>query len=84
MISKRARDIPPFMVMDVLEKAQGMERSGISVIHLEVGEPDFDTPPCVIEALTRAMDEGHTHYTHSLGLWNSGRPSAGTIPRHTG
>jgi (5-formylfuran-3-yl)methyl phosphate transaminase len=68
MISKRARDIPPFVVMDVLEKAQGMERSGISVIHLEVGEPDFDVPACVIEAHNRAMTDGHTHYTHSLGI----------------
>ena len=68
LISKRAQDIPPFVVMDVLEKAQGMERSGISVIHLEVGEPDFDVPACVTEALNRAMIDGHTHYTHSLGL----------------
>lgn len=67
-ISRRARDIPPFVVMDVLEKAQGMERNGISVIHLEVGEPDFDVPDCVIEALNRAMADGHTHYTHSLGI----------------
>lgn len=68
MISKRAQDIPPFVVMDVLEKAQGMERIGISVIHLEVGEPDFDAPACVTEALTRALADGHTHYTHSLGI----------------
>ncbi len=45
-----------------------MERQGIDVIHLEVGEPDFDTPRCIKEAACRALDEGHTHYTHSLGL----------------
>jgi len=68
MISRRARDIPPFVVMDVLEKAQEMERIGRSVVHLEVGEPDFDVPACVTEALTRAVADGHTHYTHSLGI----------------
>ena len=45
-----------------------MEREGIHVIHLEVGEPDFDTPQCVKEAACRALNEGYTHYTHSLGL----------------
>jgi aspartate/methionine/tyrosine aminotransferase len=68
MISNRAQDIPPFVVMDVLEKAQAMERRGVSVVHLEVGEPDFDVPPCVTDALARAVADGHTHYTHSLGI----------------
>jgi len=68
MISKRAQDISPFIVMDVLEKAQEFERMGERVIHLEVGEPDFDTPECIKEACLRAIREGKTHYTHSLGL----------------
>ena len=68
MISKKALDIPPFIVMDVLEKAQELERSGEHVIHLEVGEPDFDTPECISEAGYRAICDGKTHYTHSLGL----------------
>ncbi len=67
-ISERARSIPPFIVMDVLEKAQEFEKQGRSVIHLEVGEPDFDTPECIKEACFRAIREGKTHYTHSLGL----------------
>ena len=67
MIAKRAEDISPFIVMEVLEKAREMERRGINVIHLEVGEPDFDIPPAVKEATCRALDEGLTHYTHSLG-----------------
>jgi aspartate/methionine/tyrosine aminotransferase len=54
--------------MDVLEKAQEFERMGEKVIHLEVGEPDFDTPECINEACYRAICEGKTHYTHSLGL----------------
>jgi aspartate/methionine/tyrosine aminotransferase len=57
-----------FIVMDVLEKAQELERRGIEVVHLEVGEPDFDAPACVRAAVCRALEDGHTHYTHSLGL----------------
>jgi aspartate/methionine/tyrosine aminotransferase len=67
MIAKRAQEIKPFIVMDVLERAHAMECEGAHIIHLEVGEPDFDTPPCVKEAASQALEEGHTHYTHSLG-----------------
>jgi aspartate/methionine/tyrosine aminotransferase len=67
MITQKANDITPFIVMEVLEKAAEMERLGINVIHLEVGEPDFDVPPCVSEAVGKAFSEGRTHYTHSLG-----------------
>jgi aspartate/methionine/tyrosine aminotransferase len=68
MVSTKARQIPPFIVMDVLEKAQELERGGEEIIHLEVGEPDFDTPECISEAGYRAICDGKTHYTHSLGL----------------
>ncbi|MBN1663839.1 MAG: pyridoxal phosphate-dependent aminotransferase [Deltaproteobacteria bacterium] len=68
MITDRAKDIPPFIVMDVLEKAQEMERKGQRIIHLEVGEPDFDTPSCIKDACLKAMKDGKTHYTHSLGV----------------
>lgn len=67
MLSERAKQISPFIVMEVMEKAAEMERQGISVIHLEVGEPDFDVPKCVALAAQQAYDEGKTHYTHSLG-----------------
>ena len=69
MISKKAQEIPPFIVMDVMEKAQELERNGEHIIHLEVGEPDFDTPECINEGGYRAICEGKTHYTHSLGLY---------------
>lgn len=68
MISHRTKEMTPFIVMDVLEKAHEMERQGVHVIHLEVGEPDFDTPQCIKDAACRALDNGHTHYTHSLGM----------------
>jgi len=53
--------------MDVLERAQEMERAGESVIHLEVGEPDFNTPEAVKNSAIEALRRGDTHYTHSLG-----------------
>ena len=68
MISNRTKEMTPFIVMDVLERAHEMERQGIHVVHLEVGEPDFDTPRCIKEAACKALDNGHTHYTHSLGM----------------
>jgi aspartate/methionine/tyrosine aminotransferase len=68
MIGRRTEEIKPFIVMDVLEKAQALERAGASIIHLEVGEPDFDSPACVREAAARALERGDTHYTHSLGI----------------
>jgi aspartate/methionine/tyrosine aminotransferase len=68
MISSRAEKITSFIVMDVLEKAHEMEHNGIHIIHLEVGEPDFDVPACVREAVCKAVRDGRTHYTHSLGM----------------
>jgi len=53
--------------MEVMEKAAAMERESIKVVHLEVGEPDFDVPRCVSEAVSQACSEGLSHYTHSLG-----------------
>ncbi|MGE5485000.1 MAG: pyridoxal phosphate-dependent aminotransferase [Ignavibacteriales bacterium] len=68
IVSSLAREIPPFIAMDVLERAKALEREGVRVIHLEVGEPDFDTPEPVIEVAKRALASGQTHYTHSLGV----------------
>ncbi|MBW2035913.1 MAG: pyridoxal phosphate-dependent aminotransferase [Deltaproteobacteria bacterium] len=68
MISSRTQEIKPFIVMDVLEKAQSMEGAGTHIVHLEIGEPDFNTPLCIKNAAIRALEAGHTHYTHSLGL----------------
>jgi len=67
-VSLRAREIPPFIVMDVLEKAKEMEREGRHIIHLEIGEPDFDTPRAVKDAAMKAIAQGDTHYTPSLGI----------------
>jgi len=69
-ISRIGKEIPPFIVMDVLERAQELERQGEDIIHLEVGEPDFETPKCICERALEALRKGVTHYTHSLGAYN--------------
>jgi aspartate/methionine/tyrosine aminotransferase len=53
--------------MEVLEKAHELEAAGRDIVHLEIGEPDFDTPAPVKEAAIRALTDNDTHYTHSLG-----------------
>ncbi|HNX53984.1 MAG TPA: pyridoxal phosphate-dependent aminotransferase [Prolixibacteraceae bacterium] len=67
MISEKAQNISPFIVMEVLERASVLEKEGKNIIHLEVGEPDFDVPACVLHESEMAMKQGRTHYTHSLG-----------------
>jgi len=67
MVASKIQTISPFIVMEVLEKAETLEKQGINIIHLEVGEPDFDVPVSVREATCQAVKEGRTHYTHSLG-----------------
>jgi aspartate/methionine/tyrosine aminotransferase len=66
--SERAQNIPSFIVMDVLEKAHELEREGHHIIHLEIGEPDFPTPQIICEGAVKAIQDGLTHYTHSLGI----------------
>lgn len=68
MASKRTEEMTSFIVMDVLERACELECEGKDIVHLEVGEPDFDTPECVKEAAAKALRDGFTHYTHSLGM----------------
>jgi aspartate/methionine/tyrosine aminotransferase len=68
ILSKKSEDIPPFYVMEVLESAQALEAEGRCIIHLEVGEPDFPTPPHICEAACAAIARGSTKYTHSQGL----------------
>ena len=57
----------PFYVMDVLDRAKAMEAKGEDIVHLEVGEPDFDLHPLIEEAVRRAYAEKRTHYTDSAG-----------------
>jgi aspartate/methionine/tyrosine aminotransferase len=65
---KAVTEMSPFYAMDIFERAQELERQGQQIIHLEVGEPDFPTPNCIIKAAEKAIKEGKTHYTASVGL----------------
>jgi len=53
---------------EVLNKARALERQGKNIIHLEIGEPDFDTPGNVVESAVQALHKGWTHYGPSAGL----------------
>lgn len=68
MISRRASKFTSFIVMDVMAKAEELERQGENVIHMEVGEPDFPTPPVIMKAARDALSRNKTLYTHALGL----------------
>ena len=67
-VARRAREIAPFLAVEVADRAQELERQGADVIHLEFGEPDFETPPVVQEAAQKAIKDGRTKYAHSLGI----------------
>jgi aspartate/methionine/tyrosine aminotransferase len=68
MVSTRAKSVKSFMVMDVMARSEELEKAGEDVVHLEVGEPDFDTPEVIQRAAREAMQSGKTHYTHALGM----------------
>lgn len=67
-LPQRIRGIKPFLVMDILERARQLQAEGRDIIHLEVGEPDFDTPGVIVEAAKKALSNGETHYTTALGI----------------
>ena len=66
--ARRIREIEPFLAVEVAERAQELGRSGADVVHLEYGEPDFEAPAVIRAALEKAVREGRTRYTHSLGI----------------
>jgi aspartate/methionine/tyrosine aminotransferase len=66
--ARRAAEIEPFEVMDVLARAHALEAQGRHVVHMEIGEPDFTAPAPVVEAGVRALRDGRTAYTATLGL----------------
>jgi aspartate aminotransferase len=67
-LARRMSRLGTETAFEVLNKARALERQGKSIIHLEIGEPDFDTPANVIEAGVEALHSGWTHYGPSAGL----------------
>jgi aspartate/methionine/tyrosine aminotransferase len=67
-LAQRMSGIEPFHVMVLLARAKALEAEGRSIIHMEIGEPDFPTPRPVCEAGIRALEKGDMFYTPALGL----------------
>ena len=67
-LAPRTEEIEPFLAVEVFERAEELARRGADVVHLEFGEPDFETPEVIREAAIRAIRDGRTKYTHSLGI----------------
>ena len=66
--TSRSRKIQPFYVMELLEKAEGLEARGEDVVHMEIGEADFPTPASIRNAAIESIRAGKAFYTYSLGL----------------
>ena len=67
-LANRMNNLGTETAFEVLAKAKALESQGKNIIHLEIGEPDFDTPPNIIKAAQKALSNGYTHYGPSPGL----------------
>lgn len=67
-VARRMQEISPFQVMELMARAQELERQGRDIVHMEVGEPDFPTPAPVIAAAQAFLTTGKVFYTPALGL----------------
>src|SRR5215510_201455 len=75
----RISNIRPEGAYQVLAQAQELERQGRDIIHLEIGQPDFQTFEAICASGTRAIEEGHTRYTPSAGMRELREAIAGHI-----
>ncbi|MCW8919549.1 MAG: pyridoxal phosphate-dependent aminotransferase [Gammaproteobacteria bacterium] len=83
-LARRMGEIAPFYVMELLGRARELEAAGRSIVHMEIGEPDFTTPQPIIEAAQQALAAGKTHYTPALGLPDLRQELAAFYRRHHG
>src|SRR5215831_6688128 len=67
-LAERMQRILVESAFEVLVRARALEAKGRSIIHLEIGEPDFPTPAHIVEAAKKALDDGWTHYGPTQGL----------------
>jgi aspartate aminotransferase len=68
MFSKRIRNVQPSGTVMLANKVKRLKKQGLDILSFTLGEPDFTTPTHIIEAAKKALDEGMTHYTQSLGI----------------
>lgn len=68
-LSIAANNVEGQPMFKILDKVQKLERTGREILHFELGEPNFDTPPNIVEVACQALKTGQTHYTSSMGLY---------------
>jgi len=83
-IAERISRLGTETAFEVLVKARALEAQGKSIVHLEIGEPDFDTPPNIIQAGKDALDNGFTHYGPAAGLPQARQAVADYVNRTRG
>ena len=83
-LAERMSRIGVESAFDVLVRARGLEAQGKSIVHLEIGEPDFPTPSHVVEAGKKALDDGWTHYGPTQGFPDLREAIAGYISKSRG
>jgi aspartate/methionine/tyrosine aminotransferase len=82
--ARRVSECQPFLAMEIMERARELERGGKSVLHLELGEPDFAPPPAAVAACQAALALGETRYTDSRGLPELREAIASDLTRRAG
>jgi aspartate aminotransferase len=68
IFAERMKGLGTETAFEVLAKAKALEKQGREIVHLEIGEPDFDTPQNIRDAATKAMNSGYTHYVPAAGI----------------
>lgn len=79
--AKRMSALGTETAFEVLAKARRLEAQGRNIVHLEIGEPDFDTPAHIVDAAIRAMRDGFTHYTPAAGIMEARQAVADYMTR---
>jgi aspartate aminotransferase len=84
MFAKSMNNLGTETAFEVLARAKALEAQGKDIVHLEIGEPDFDTPENIKNAAARAINEGYTHYGPSAGLPEARKVFADHVARDRG
>jgi len=84
MFAERMSRLGTETAFEVLARAKAMEAEGRDMVHLEIGEPDFDTPPNIVKAAVKALKSGYTHYGPSAGLLDARKVFAAHITKDRG
>jgi aspartate aminotransferase len=83
-LAERMRVLGTETAFEVLARARALEAAGRTIVHLEIGEPDFDTPDHIKEAAIRALRDGYTHYTPAAGIGEAREAIADHVGRSRG